>query len=160
MKNSILYSSLIIFSLLLTSCIGSNRSVPQRMDSFVDNAELKSDSYSAEDWEKSEATFEKLVSEYENSPQKYTDAEKKMAARAIGRYHALLLKQGIKESASMILELGNILPDYIDGFVDGLKQDGEDFDGTLNNLLDTAALEKSMEELGSAIEELFGDSDN
>ena len=60
MKNSILYSSPIIFSLLLTSCIGSNRSVPQRMDSFVDNAELKSDSYSAEDWEKSEATFEKL----------------------------------------------------------------------------------------------------
>lgn len=55
------------------------------LDSFVDNAELNSSDYDAEDWQKSMLQYERLVEEYSNSGKEYTDAEKQMTARAMGR---------------------------------------------------------------------------
>ena len=74
----------IIIVLILASiaaCSSSN--VPQKLDSFVDKAELESSDYDAEDWQKSMSRYEKLVEEYSYSGKEYSDAEKQMAARAM-----------------------------------------------------------------------------
>ena len=43
----------------MATCSSSN--IPQKLDSFVDNAELKSNDYDAEDWQKSMLQYEELV---------------------------------------------------------------------------------------------------
>lgn len=62
----------------------------------MDKTELNASSYSQSDWEKSAIEYQKLVDDYMYSGKEYTDAEKEMAARAMGRYHALLVKNGIE----------------------------------------------------------------
>ena len=72
---------IVLATALIAACSSSN--IPQKLDSFVDNAELKSSDYDAEDWQKSMLQYEKLVDEYSNSGKEYTDAEKQMAVRAM-----------------------------------------------------------------------------
>lgn len=139
-------------AVVLSSCISAQRSPSQALDSFVDKAELNCESYTSSDWEKSTMQYEKLIEQYTNSDRQYTEAEKQMAARAIGRYHALLIKHGIEESASYLKELGNILPSYFDGLTKGLKESDVDFD----KLLDEDKLDESLESLDNAIEKIFG----
>ena len=93
---------IVLTSALIAACSGSN--IPQKLDSFVDNAELKSSNYDAEDWQKSMLQYEKLVEEYSNSDKEYTAAEKQMAVRAMGRYHSLLIKSGVEQSAAYLKE--------------------------------------------------------
>lgn len=153
MKNTLL---ILISLLIMSSC--SMRNLPVAMDKFVDNAELKGEQYSDSDWEKSTNEFEELIAEYTNSDKEYTEAEKEMAARAMGRYHALLLKQGIAKSQEYIRSLGKIIPEYLDGFATEIGN-SEGLIKSLESLIDTTAIESSMEKLGSAIENLFGTID-
>lgn len=149
MKHTLL---ILISLLILSSC--SMQNLPVAMDKFVDNAELKVEHYSDSDWEKSTNEFEKLIAEYTNSDKEYTEAEKEMAARAMGRYHALLLKQGMAKSQEYIRLLGKILPEYLDGFAAEIGN-SEGLIKSLKSLIDTTAFESSMEKLGSALENLF-----
>jgi len=75
-----------------------------------------------------------------------------MAARAMGRYHALLIKHGIEKSALYLEELGNILPSYFEGLSKGFEESDIDFD----KLFDDEKIEKSLESLSSAFEKIFG----
>lgn len=145
----------LIFTVLMTLMVSSCTSAPKKLDSFVDKAELNSSSYTDEDWVKSEAQYEKLVNEYLNSSKEYTDPEKQMAARAMGRYHALLIKNGIKKSASYLKELGNLLPSYLEGLSDEIGEGTSDIESTLENLFDEEKIEKSLEKIGSVLEGLF-----
>ena len=101
---------IVLTSALIFACSSSN--IPQKLDSFVDNAELESSDYDADDWQKSMLQYARLVEEYSNSGKEYSDAEKQMAARAKGRYHSLLIKNGIEQSAAYLKELESILPSY------------------------------------------------
>lgn len=83
-----------VMTVLMASC--ASQSAPQKLDNFVDKTELNASSYSQSDWEKSAIEYQKLVDDYMYSGKEYTDAEKEMAARAMGRYHALLVKNGIE----------------------------------------------------------------
>lgn len=130
---------LALTTIFITSCSSSN--VPQELNSFVDNTELKSSEYDAEDWQKSMFQYEKLVEEYSNSGKEYTDAEKQMAARAMGRYHSLLIRNGIEQSAAYLKELESILPSYFEGLVDGFGED--------------SGLEKALERFDNKLEEIF-----
>lgn len=56
---------IVLTSAFIVACSSSN--IPQKLDSFVDNAELKSSDYDAEDWQKSMLQYERLVEEYNNS---------------------------------------------------------------------------------------------
>lgn len=141
---------------MFTSC--ATASLPERLDSFVDKAELKSEKYDNDDWTKSMEQYEKLLDEYTNSKKEYTDAEKQMALRAMGRYHALLVKNGIKESANYLKELGKLLPSYLDGLVDGIGEDSEGFLNELEEAFDSEELKESLDNLGSALENLLGRS--
>lgn len=139
---------------LMATCSSSN--IPQKLDSFVDNAELKSNDYDAEDWQKSMLQYEELVEEFSNSGKEYSNAEKQMAARAMGRYHSLLIKNGIEQSAAYLKELESILPSYLEGLVDGLGENSEEFGKTLEGIYNSEELEKAFEGLGNRLEELFG----
>lgn len=139
---------------LLATCSSSN--IPQKLDSFVDNAELKSNDYDAEDWQNSMLQYEELVEELSNSGKEYSNAEKQMAARAMGRYHSLLIKNGIAQSAAYLKELESILPSYLEGLVDGLGENSEEFGKTLEGISNSEELEKAFDGLGNRLEELFG----
>ena len=146
--------TILLASATLAACSSSN--IPQKLDSFVDNAELKSSEYDAEDWQKSMGQYEKLVEEYSNSGKEYSEAEKQMAARAMGRYHSLLIKNGVEQSAAYLKELQSILPSYLEGLVDGLGENSEELGKTLEGIFDSEELEKAFEGLGSKLEEIFG----
>lgn len=139
---------------LLATCSSSN--IPQKLDSFVDNAELKSNDYDAEDWQNSMLQYEELVEEFSNSGKEYSNAEKQMAARAMGRYHSLLIKNGIEQSAAYLKELESILPSYLEGLVDGLGENSKEFGKTLEGIFNSEELEKAFDGLGNRLEELFG----
>lgn len=142
-------------SVLLATCSSSN--IPQKLDSFVDNAELKSNDYDAEDWQNSMLQYEELVEELSNSGKEYSNAEKQMAARAMGRYHSLLIKNGIEQSAAYLKELESILPSYLEGLIDGLGENSEEFGKTLEGISNSEELEKAFDVLGNRLEELFGE---
>ncbi len=139
---------------LLATCSSSN--IPQKLDSFVDNAELKSNDYDAEDWQNSMLQYEELVEEFSNSGKEYSNAEKQMAARAMGRYHSLLIKNGIEQSAAYLKELESILPSYLEGLIDGLGENSEEFGKALEGISNSEELEKAFDGLGNRLEELFG----
>ena len=144
---------IVLATALIAACSSSN--IPQKLDSFVDNAELKSSDYDAEDWQKSMLQYEKLVDEYSNSGKEYTDAEKQMAVRAMGRYHSLLIKKGVEQSAAYLKELESILPSYLEGLVDGLGENSEELGKTLEGIYNSEELEKAFEGLGNKLEEIF-----
>ena len=139
---------IILTSAFIVACSSSN--IPQKLDSFVDNAELKSSDYDAEDWQKSMLQYEELVEEYSNSGKEYTDAEKQMAARAMGRYHSLLIKNGVEQSVAYLKELS-----YLEGLVDGLGENSEELGKTLEGIFNSEELEKAFEGLGNKLEEIF-----
>lgn len=152
--NPLKHISTILSFALLAACATSN--LPQKLDSFVENAELNSDKYDSDDWQKSMAQYEKLVEEYSTSEKEYTEAEKQMAARAMGRYHSLLIKNGVEQSAAYLKELEAILPSYLEGLVDGLGENSEELGKTLEGIFDSEELEKAFEGLGNKLEEIFG----
>ena len=144
---------IVLATALIAACSSSN--IPQKLASFVDNAELKSSDYDAEDWQKSMLQYEKLVDEYSNSGKEYTDAEKQMAVRAMGRYHSLLIKKGVEQSAAYVKELESSLPSYLEGLVDGLGENSEELGKTLEGIFNSEELEKAFEGLGNKLEEIF-----
>lgn len=144
--------------LLFFACATAN--APQKLDDFVDKAELNSGAYDADDWSKSMEQYEKLVDEYANSGKDYTPEEKQMAARAMGRYHSLLIKNGVEQSAAYLKELESILPLYLEGLVDGLSENSEELGKTLEGIFNSGELEKAFEGLGNKLEEIFGGIDD
>lgn len=148
------FINILLTSALLAACSSSN--ISQKLDSFVDNAELKSSEYDAEDWQKSMNQYEKLVEEYSNTD---NESEKQMVARAIGRYHFLLIKNGVEQSAAYLKELESILPSYLEGLVDGIGENSEELEKTLDGLFNSEEMEKSVEGLGNKLEEIFGGID-
>ena len=79
-----------------------------------------------------------------------------MAARAMGRYHSLLIKSGVEQSAAYLKELESLLPSYLEGLVDGLGENSEELGKTLEGIINSEELEKAFEGLGNKLEEIFG----
>ncbi|MDD6254292.1 MAG: hypothetical protein PUA96_09645 [Bacteroidales bacterium] len=144
----------VIMALLTASC--ASQSMPQKLNDFVDKAELKSSSYSESDWAESAAEYQQLVDDYINSGKEYNEEEKKMAARAMGRYHALLIKNGLEKGASFLKIFGNMLPEYLDGFSSGLDDNADSLGSTLDNLFDEEKIERSLDALENTLEKIFG----
>ena len=142
-------------SALAISCMVT--SIPQKLDRFVDNAELKSASYNSADWERSVAEYDKLADKFTSSEQDYSQEEQQMAARAMGRYHSLLLKNGIRQSEDYLEKLKDELPAYLDGLAEGLGKRAEDIEKALEKILSDKKLEKSLENLGEKIEQIATD---
>ena len=130
-------------------------SAPKKLDNFVEKTELNCDNYEEEDWAKSIEKYKKLVDEYKNSGKEYTDEEKQMALKAMGRYHALLLKKGLEKSATYIKEFGSALPSYLDGLIDGMKENAEGFGKSLEEMFDGEKIDKALSDFSDKLEEIF-----
>jgi hypothetical protein len=139
----------------LASC--AVQSAPQKLDDFVDKAEQNSQEYTTEDWAKSTEQYQKLMEEYLKSGREYSEAEKEMAVRAMGRYHALLLKNGVEKSTELIKKLGRMLPEYLDGFAAGLDEGANNLGTTLEGIFNDEKLQDSIDSLGKTLERVFGD---
>lgn len=143
-----------IIAIVTAACISSN--APQKLDSFVDKTELNCDKYDADDWQKSMVQYDQLVKEFNKPGKQYTEAEKQMAARAMGRYHSLLIKNGIEQSAAYIEELKQVLPSYLEGLVDGLGESSDEIGKSLEGIFNSEEFEKAFESLEEELEDIFG----
>ncbi len=131
------------------------KSIPEKIDGFVDKVELNCEKYTDSDWEKATNEYKELVSKYYDNREEYTDAEKMMAARAMGRFHALLLKNGINKGLSRLGDFGTTLPEYIKGFSGNVE--GFQLGSALKEFIDKIDIESAMNDLEKALEGIFGD---
>lgn len=125
MRNFIIAVLTLCATCIWVSC-ATNKSAPQKLCSFVDDVELKCDSYSQEDWERSKKEFELLVDDYSKSSALYTEEQRQAVAKAMGQYHALLIKHGVQESLDYLQRIVKLIPSYIDGLTSGLNGDLDD----------------------------------
>jgi len=146
--------SLVALSSLMVACMSAN--IPQKLDTFVDKTEQNCENYDADDWKKSMAEYEKLVEELNEPGKEYSESDKEKAAKAMGRYHSLLLKNGIEQSATLLNELKAIVPSYLEGLLEGLDENTEQLGKSLEGLLNNEELEKTLTELGEKLENIFG----
>ena len=142
-----------IIAIVIAACISSN--APQKLDRFVDKTALNCDKYDADDWQKSMMQYDQLVRELNKPGRQYTEAEKQMAARAMGRYHSLLIKNGIEQSAAYLEELKSVLPSYLEGLVDGWGESSDEIGKSLESIFNSEDLEKVFENLGEKLEDIF-----
>lgn len=138
---------------ILASC--AVQTAPQRLDEFVDDAEINAGDYTAEDWAQSNEAYGLLLDEYLNSGQEYTEEEKQLAAEAMGRYHALVLKNGVTKAGEYLQKLGDILPSYLNGLASGIEENGGNIESFFNNLVDEEAMDQSIDRLNDALEKIF-----
>ena len=106
-------------------------SIPVRLNNFVNRTERNCYRYSIRDWEYSLEKYERLVKSYARNYTRYTTSEKRLAMNAIGRYHALLVKAGVKETTGVVYEL----MEYAGGLQDILRNDVGAFIDFLRNVL-------------------------
>lgn len=156
MKTLITKTLMLAAILIAAVSCATTKTVPQKLDDFVDDAEIHSGNYTMDDWKKSGKEYEALVMEYLEQPDKYSEDEKMLATRAMGRYHALVLKSGLEGASSLLKGIGKILPEYIEGLSEGIKEGSVGLEGLFRDILDTTRLKKSVEDLGSALEGIFG----
>lgn len=141
----------------IVSC-ASGKSIPQKLDAFVAEAETKSQDYSKDEWTKSKQDYEALLNQYIENNDKYTKEEKELAIKAMGRYHALILKNGIQQGTELLKKYASLLPSYLDGFASGLQGDTVNLEEAIKNAIDEEKLEKVMDNLGNVLESIFGGS--
>ena len=129
MKKVALYT--LVFLSLFASCANSE-TLPRRIDNFVEKTEASASFMSLKDWEASAADYEILLEEFAENIDMYTPEERQEVYEAIGRYNALLVKQGlaeiqvqtnefIKHLNTVMDELPNAIKGWLEGFKDGLE---------------------------------------
>ncbi len=85
---------LILCSLLLImSC---TTPLSSRIDKHVQTAEANFDTWAEKDWERSEAKFEKLVTEFEENKDSYTQDEIKAIRKSISKYKGMMIKKDLR----------------------------------------------------------------
>jgi hypothetical protein len=139
---------------LLTAC-AALAGTPQKIDEFVAKTESECQNYSKEDWQKSRSEYRALLDEYKNSRKEFSQAEKEQVVRAMGRYNALLIKNGIIKSSMGVQEISALLPDFIKGLSEGLEANSEEINRSLKSIVDTNKLNSAIQSLGSALEKIF-----
>lgn len=99
--------------LFIASCTAP---LTKRIEECVNDVETNHEEWSQEDWNISQEEYKKLLKEYDENYDSYTQEEKAAIDRAIGRYNGMILKRGIEEFENSIEEFGKRLPSLIEGF--------------------------------------------
>ena len=145
------FYALIAMLLLSVSCATVFRA-PARLERFVNRTERRADRYNIRDWQVSTQKYERLLREYIDNYRIYTTEEKRTAMKAIGRYHALLVDHGLKESLGIVYDLKDIIPSYLGGLKDIFDRDAQAVKDFLSNVLGLGKddVNNLLEELDSA----------
>ena len=148
MKAYRFFSLLVVGALL--SC-STWRSVPDKMDAFVGKAEVSASKYTAEEWAKSKEEYQALINEFSEHEDQYTDEEKARVMKDIGRYHALMVVNGINEAASYLETLKKILPEYINGINEVIYESKGDVSGIIKGVLNPEGLDQAVRGLKESL---------
>lgn len=120
-------------ALLSVTACATWKSVPEKLDEFVEETEKNVSGYSTGDWQASKEQFQALISEYSEHEDEYTPEEKAMVMKSIGRYHSMLIVNSLRDAWEFLKTMIQILPSYWEGvqevfkeFLDEKKQDVSD----------------------------------
>ena len=116
MKKLFLFMALAAAALVALSCTSL---LPTRIEKFVDKVEKNASSYTEADWEKVSDQFSNLMEQYEKTQDKLSQEDRSRIDKAIGRYHAIVLKSGIN----------NVINDFSNAVKGALKGVGGFFEG-------------------------------
>lgn len=112
MKNSIFVALAVLTAfLLVASC---SRSLPERMDDFVNKVEKNAPGYTEEDWDKVNQQFRDLCQEYRENKGSLTGDEVKQVRSAMSRYVGQVVKSGVQSVSDAIEEIGAQIPGLLE----------------------------------------------
>lgn len=106
----------------ITMLVAWGKPLSTRMNDYVDTVEKNYKSWTKEDWNRSEEKYTKLLEEYKQNYDSYSQDEKAAINKAIGRYNGILLKQGLEGAGQKIKDFGERLPSLIEGFVSAFEE--------------------------------------
>ena len=113
---------MIVAAALMAVACSAFGSISERMDHFVTDVEKECENYEEKDWKLTQEEYEKLLTEFEENYDSYTDEEKQEVAKAIGRYNGLVMRAGMKSLFNQVEDLGRKAAPMIDGFFEGLTE--------------------------------------
>ena len=125
---------MIVAVLCMTAC-ATWKNVPQRLDKLVDETEQTSSSYTTDDWETSKQRYQALISEYAEHEDDFTDEQKSLVMKDIGRYHALLATHSMSDAITFLRTMIRILPSYLQGILEVIKENKDAFVDVLKEFL-------------------------
>lgn len=140
----------LLVMLTIISC-STWRKVPDKMDVFVGKAEASASKYTAEDWAKSKEEYQALINEFSEHEDQYTDEEKARVMKDIGRYHALLVVNGINEAASFVQTLKQILPEYLNGINEVINESKGGVSDLIRDILNPEGLGQAVQGLKESL---------
>lgn len=115
MKRILLFA---LAAILLSACAFS---LTEKITRIADKVTEKGADFTPEQWQKTNAQFEKLVQEYVDNYDKYSTDEKKKVNAAIGKYTATAIKCGVADAAKEVNALLKKIPDSIDAAIEGAR---------------------------------------
>ena len=109
---------LAVATLLVAACAFS---LPGKFTQLADKVAAKGADYTPQQWEKSNAQFEKLVQQYIDKYDKLSNDDKRELNAAVGKHTATALKCGAANGLKQIDELLKQVPAAIDTATEGVK---------------------------------------
>lgn len=146
----------LLTTLALAFGCATTASLPDRLDKFVEKTEKECKDYTAEDWNKSRKEYDVLVSEMKDNYDSFTTSEKVQAAKAMSRYGALLVEDGISNAVGSLTDIFDQVPEVINGIIDqidttAIRQGIQSIEGIIESI-DTAKIRKSLEGMVESVD--------
>ena len=147
------YLILILLPAILASC--SNwKSLPDKFESFVNEVETSSASFTDKDWDKTEAEYQKMMDTYLEHRDDYSSKDKGRILKASGKYQAMLIVNGIHGVTSYFNNLISTAPDFLEGVEEVIGDAGDNLSDLFEDWLDTSGLEESFDNLSQGVEDI------
>ena len=106
-----------LIALIAASCTSK---LPARFEQFVDKVEKNGPSFSEKEWQETSVKFEKLMNEYNQSYDKLSDNDQERINKAIGRYHAVVIKSGVNSVINSFDKIVSGVSSKVKGFLEGV----------------------------------------
>lgn len=112
---------ILLLALAVTLMSACAFSLPGKITQLADKVAAKGADFTPEQWQKTNAQFEKLVKQYVDEYDKFSTDEKKQVNAAIGKYTATAIKCGVADAAKEINALLKKIPDSVDAAIEGAR---------------------------------------
>lgn len=106
--------------LLAVSC----KSLPSKVEEFVNDVEQNHASYTELDWSVMDAKYAEFKLEFVEKYDKLNQAEKEFINREFGRYDAIVAKSKVQSAFDNVKGVLKEAGQWVEGVVDGLKGAG------------------------------------
>lgn len=117
MKKIVLLLAIAAFAASVVSC---KMLLPVSFEKFVDYVEKNADSFTEEDWKKTDESFQKLMEEYKANYDDLSQEDHERIDKAIGRYYGIAVKSGFNNIVNSVDEALDGLKQKAQGVLDGI----------------------------------------